>query len=131
MSSKIDTERIVQRAQELGFVLCGVAPANAFPELGRTEEWLELGYAREMKYLKDPRRSDPRAVMEGIRSVIVCALSYNTELPHTADALASAVDGGPRGWISRYAWGDDYHDIVLEKLEELLEALHQHSPEEF
>ena len=127
----MDTAWIVERAKGLGFVLCGVAPAEAFPELARAEEWLERGYAGEMKYLNDPRRSDPRAVMEGIRSVIVCALSYNTGLPRTADAFAKTTDGEPRGWISRYAWGGDYHEVVREKLDKFREALHQHSSEVF
>jgi epoxyqueuosine reductase len=131
MSGKPDTSWVAERAQELGFALCGVAKAEKFPELARTEQWLERRYAGEMKYLSDPRRTDPRAVMEGVRSVIVCALNYNTGWPRSIDALSDEADGESPGWISRYAWGGDYHDVVREKLEVLREALHQHFSEGF
>ena len=55
-----DTIWIVERAKELGFDLCGVVRAEKFPELERMPEWLARGYAGEMKYLADARRSDPR-----------------------------------------------------------------------
>jgi len=106
-------------------VLCGVVSAEAFPELARTEEWLERGYAGDMKYLSDPRRSDPRRVMHGIQSVIVCALSYNTDKPRSTEAAGTSADGVARGWISRYAWGRDYHEVVRERLESLRAALHE------
>jgi len=132
MASETNSAWIERRALETGFVLCGVVRAEAFPELARTEEWLERGYAGEMKYLSGPRRSDPRRVMEGIRSVIVCALSYDTDKPRSTEATATRIFGGePRGWISRYAWGRDYHDVVREKLESLREALRDRFAEPF
>src|SRR5271154_2143268 len=120
---------IAERSAALGFDLCGVASAQKFPELVHTEEWLDRGYAGEMKYLADPRRSDPRTAMPGVKSVIVCALNYNTAHPrsiHAAsangggDSLSSLSNASPRGWISRYAWGDDYHEVLREKLGLLL-----------
>src|SRR5277367_769902 len=126
---------IAERAAALGFDLCGVVSAQKFPELAHTEEWLDRGYSGEMKYLADPRRSDPRAAMPGIKSVIVCALNYNTAHPrsiHAASAkgggepLSGLVNAPPRGWISRYAWGDDYHEVLREKLGLLVAKLREH-----
>jgi epoxyqueuosine reductase len=126
------TNWISERATELGFAMAGVARAEKFPELFRQPEWLARGYAGEMKYLNDPRRSDPQAALPGIQSVIVCAFTYNTGHARTEEAWADLGDAtqasGPRGWISRYAWGDDYHDVLREKLEVLLAGLRdQHS----
>ena len=117
---------LTERARALGFDLCGVAPAETFPELANLPEWLARGYADEMKYLEDARRSDPTRAMPGARSVIVCALNYNTALPYSTEASAEIErqkDAGPRGWISRYAWGDDYHQVLGNKLEALITAM--------
>lgn len=131
----LQTRRLVEHARSIGFELCGVAPAEEFEELRHLPEWLERGYAGEMRYLHDARRASADSVLPGTRSVIVCALNYNAAAPYStnADAIATAVDEieeideineadacKPRGWISRYAWGDDYHDVMKRKLEELL-----------
>jgi epoxyqueuosine reductase len=118
-----DTLWIVDRAKSLGFDLCGVVRADKFPELEQTQEWLERGYAGEMKYLADPRRGDPRTVMPGIRSAIVGLLNYSSERPLSTDPALAIEDGKPSGWISRYAWGDDYHEVLGERLEALVESL--------
>jgi epoxyqueuosine reductase len=96
-------------------------------------EWLARGYAADMKYLNDPRRADPSLILEGARSLIVVALNYNTDYPYSTDVLPGAISEGanpggshkdaPRGWISRYAWGDDYHEILGEKLSALVSAM--------
>ena len=130
MYAKSHTLWIAERAKALGFDLCGVVAAAKFPELARTEEWLANGYAGEMNYLFDARRSNPESVMLGIRSVIVCALNYNTE--HTKSTEVSDWDvREPRGWISRYAWGDDYHDVLRSKLEALTSELRHNFEEPF
>jgi epoxyqueuosine reductase len=123
---------VSERARALGFDGCGVAPAEKFPELRRYSEWIERGYAGEMNYLKDPRRLDPRTPMPELRSIIVCALNYNSDRPYSTEAN-SAPQGAhtPRGWISRYAWGDDYHEILREKLNELAAAMRGHFAETF
>jgi epoxyqueuosine reductase len=118
-----DTAWIVERAKALGFDLCGVTRAEKFPELGLTTEWLARGHAGEMKYLTDPRRSDPQRVMPEVRSVIVCALNYNSPARRSVDALQQS-ETEPRGWISRYAWGQDYHEVLHEKLQSLANSLH-------
>lgn len=129
MSSGPDPTWIAERAKAVGFDLCGVARAERFPELARTGEWLERGYAGEMKYLADERRCDPLAVMPQLRSVIVCAVNYNSAFPRSTEA--SATEDPPRGWISRYAWGDDYHEVLQQKLRVLASALSERFPEPF
>lgn len=127
-----ETTWIVGRAVALGFDACGVAPAERFPELSRYTEWLERGYAGEMKYLRDPRRTDPREAMHGVRSLIVCALNYNGEQPYSTQANAErSYFSAARCWISRYAWGEDYHQVLLAKLNALCGEMRAHFPQEF
>jgi epoxyqueuosine reductase len=124
--------RTIELARVAGFDLCGVAPAAEFPELEHLEEWLKRGHAGEMHYLQDARRRSPAQAMAGARSVIVCALNYNSSLPSSIEACAQVnPQGGPRGWISRYAWGDDYHCVLGEKLEGLILELRREFPEPF
>ncbi len=127
------TSWICERARAVGFDLCGVAPvtpADQYAELSHLPEWLDRGYAGEMSYLRDPRRADPRSVLEGARSLIVVALNYNSGLP-AADFPAASADGSPRGWISRYAWGDDYHDVIQQRLQLLTAEMRVHFSGEF
>jgi epoxyqueuosine reductase len=131
MGTWSDTVWIESRAKELGFDLCGVVSAGKFPELERTEEWLARGFAGEMKYLSDPRRRSGAGAFPGIRSVIVCALNYNTDLPKSTDVPHLSKDDEPRGWISRYAWGDDYHEVLKERLNDLTVVLREHFVEPF
>ncbi len=135
MTPAEQTRWIGERARAAGFDLCGVAPISAdelFPELDRLPEWLAHGYAGEMKYLHDPRRDDPRRVLEGARSLIVVALNYNSAPLSSAVAEAADADAeSPRGWISRYAWGDDYHEEIQHKLRSLIDEMRAHFPEPF
>jgi epoxyqueuosine reductase len=130
MTSAERTVWVTHRARELGFDLCGVALAEDWPELSRLPEWRAKGYAGEMKYLHDARRDSPARALDGARSVIVCALNYNTAFPYSTEAAATPhANDAPRGWISRYAWGDDYHNVIGEKLESLAEAIGCKFPE--
>jgi epoxyqueuosine reductase len=131
MQSGSDTAWIEARARTEGFDLCGVVRPENFPELSRMAEWLDRGYAGEMKYLTDFRRSNPQSVLEGVRSVIVCALNYNTAKPYSTASAEHAGGGEPRGWISRYAWGQDYHEVLREKLESMVAAMRGRYEEEF
>src|SRR6202035_4308138 len=104
------TRWVCERARAAGFDLCGVAPVEELQELDRMPEWLARGYAGEMKYLHDEGRGDPRSVLDGARSLIVVALNYNSPQPYSTAVAARGDGDSPRGWISRYAWGDDYHE---------------------
>ncbi len=130
MDNSSETAWIVERATALGFDLCGVVRAEKFSEFDLAKEWLSRGYAGEMNYLSDPRRSDPQSVMPGLRSVIVCALNYNTSAPRSVDALQLG-QAEPRGWISRYAWGQDYHEVLQQKLKQLEAILSERFTETF
>jgi epoxyqueuosine reductase len=127
-----ETVWISEQSSALGFDGCGVAPAEKFPELEHFSDWLNRGYAGEMKYLQDSRRLDPRCPMPGVRSLIVCALNYNCDLPYSTEAESNQDSAGaPRGWISRYAWGDDYHEVLWEKLNALAAEMRAHFPQPF
>jgi epoxyqueuosine reductase len=132
MQPAADTDWIIAQAKALGFDLCGVAPAEGLAELAHLDEWLARGYAGEMLYLHDARRADPARVLLGAKSIIVCAVNYNTRNLHSTDAAAQAAAGNQaRGWISRYAWGDDYHEVLGKKLGQLAAALAQRFGDEF
>jgi len=110
------TQRIKEHAVTLGFDLVGVAPAGESPELAFFDTWLAAGYAGEMHYLgrSKERRRDLQQVVAGAQSVVVCGLNYDTDVPY------STTQAEPnRGWIARYAWGADYHQVMLDKLTQL------------
>ncbi|MGH9775368.1 MAG: tRNA epoxyqueuosine(34) reductase QueG [Candidatus Acidiferrales bacterium] len=115
---------VIEEARKVGFDLCGITRVDSFAELASLPEWLARGYAGEMKYLEDPRRLDPQLVLDGVQSIIVCAVNYNSSAPYSIVAAAEpSDDSGPRGWISRYAWGNDYHDWIRQRLETLAAAM--------
>lgn len=124
----ISSQSVKDKARELGFDLCGIAPARSFAELSFLERWLDRGYAGGMAYLarsKD-RRADARLVVPGARSVIVTGTLYNTDRPYSTET----ADAGSAS-IARYAWGDDYHDVLGARLEALVAWMRQTSPEPF
>jgi epoxyqueuosine reductase len=106
---------IFDRARALGFDSCRVAAAES-PRHGQEfRAWLREGAAGEMEWLGrgEEKRCDPQQVLPGARAVVVVALNYwqgERVTPATSDA---------HGKIARYAWGDDYHEVMLSKLEEL------------
>jgi epoxyqueuosine reductase len=111
------SREIKAKAREIGFDACGVAPAADHPELAFFREWLDRGHAADMDYLgrSADRRADVRHVVPGARSVIVTATVYNTDRPYSTESRDPA-----RAQIARYAWGDDYHDVIGDRLDRLL-----------
>ncbi len=104
-------------ARACGFELAGVTKAVAAPDFARYENWTAAGYAGEMGYLQDHRaelRADARSLLPSARSVICVGKIYNTPLPYSTE-----FHENERAWIARYAWGDDYHDVVRNGLEQL------------
>jgi epoxyqueuosine reductase len=110
------TQRLKAQALALGFDLVGIAPAQESPELAFFEPWLEAGYAGEMHYLRrsQERRRDLQQVLAGAQSVVVCGLNYDTDYPYS-----TAQADPDLGWIARYAWGADYHQVMQDKLVQL------------
>ena len=113
MQTPADTTWVIEQARATGFDLCGIAAAEDLADPQRLNEWLARGYAGEMRYLHDPRRVDVTRVLPEARSVVVCALNYNIDAPPSTEAAAAAGHHEPRAWISRYAWGDDYHAVEI------------------
>ena len=112
------TSLVKLAARDAGFELAGVAPVQEFDELERFREWIAAGRAAEMQYMEARHESGAlkrvslRTTLPWVRSVIVCAINYNTDPPYS-----NQVDDPQRGWISRYAWGEqDYHQAVLNRL---------------
>jgi epoxyqueuosine reductase len=114
--------RIKDLALAVGFDLAGIARARPTRETEFLREWVERGFAGEMRWI--PRRLeeriDPRRIFEGVESIVAVGLVY--------DPGETGVPAAGGGEISRYAGGDDYHDVMLDRLESLgagLEALAQ------
>lgn len=127
VASPLLTQQIKDQALALGFDVVGVAPVHASPELAFVERWLDAGYAGEMQYLvrNRERRRDLHQVMPGVQSVVVCGLNYDTDVPYS-----TAHVGSEHGWVARYAWGIDYHQVVREKLLQLQAFVGTLVPEE-
>jgi len=116
-------EKIKDKAVKIGFQKVGIARADPLVrENAHLRAWLEKGYHGEMAWMaREPeKRSDPSLLFTSARSVIVCALNYFT--PHRQ------IEDPDKGKISRYAWGDDYHDVVREKLNLLLSWIKSKRP---
>jgi epoxyqueuosine reductase len=126
MYAASESDWIIAKGNELGFDLCGIASVEGLADPAHLQEWLERGYAGRMQYMHDPRRADIKQVLPEAKSVIVCALNYNTDAPASTEAAAQSADCGLHGWISRYAWGDDYHVVIGERLEQLVESMRSH-----
>lgn len=117
-------EVIISLAREFGFELCGFAAAEELhAESDRLTEWLERGYQAGMAYMvrNQDKRKNPELILDGVRSVISLGLIYNTPYEHS--------DESDRGKVSRYAWGDDYHEIMWSRLEEMCVKTKEHFPD--
>lgn len=117
------TEKLRQKASELGFAAIGFARSEPLrDEAERLENWLANGYAADMAWMhREPeKRSDPELIFPGVKTVISGAVNYFTPYEHARDESS--------GKISRYAWGDDYHDVVKEKFRLLLTWLADELP---
>jgi epoxyqueuosine reductase len=117
----LDT-KIEDLARHLGFDLLGIVPAAPPSTIARYRAWLAQGYHGGMGYLARPdavaRRADPARILPGARYLIVVGLNY-----HTRPLPPALRDDPARGLIASYAWGDDYHDLMLPRLEQLAAAL--------
>ena len=127
----LSSAAIKQHAAGLGFDLCGVAPAAAFPELAFLSEWIARGYAGEMDYLEKSARvrADIRHFLPSAKSVIVMGTIYNTEQGSGIEDQGSGVRDSIR--VARYARGQDYHKVIEDRLLELIEWMEDRSPVAF
>ena len=118
------SRRIRERALSEGFEKVGIVPAQSLRnESNRLTEWLKRGYHGQMAWMaRDPEtRADPRKLFPAARSVVVVAKNYYTTAEHWHDPAT--------GKVSRYAWGDDYHDVVGSRLRSLLAWIKEEIPQ--
>jgi epoxyqueuosine reductase len=113
--------QIKQAAQRLGFELIGISPVKAPPHEPSFAQWLRQGLAGELDYMKrtEALRRDPQELVPWAISIISTGMNYYKSMPRPAPSRET------QGWVSRYAWGDDYHDVVKRKLDELLNQIHE------
>jgi epoxyqueuosine reductase len=124
----LNAQAIKERARQIGFDLCGVAPALAFPELSFLPEWLARGYAGEMEYLAKSAatRADIRNFLPSARSVIVTGTIYNTDgSGEPGSRSRDAVQ------VAKYARGQDYHKVIEDRLIEFVTWMKSVSSEPF
>jgi epoxyqueuosine reductase len=129
------TATVTQAATEAGFDRVGIAPVEDAPELEYFPRWIAEGRGGEMKYLEARdeqgrlKRASLASAAPWARSVVVCAINYNTAQPYSTQVAdhptpdrSTEVQG--RGWISRYAWGQqDYHESVMRRLRQVEAAM--------
>jgi len=110
---------IKDTARDLGFMFCGIAKAGFLEEdAPRLEAWLKNGFHGEMQYMENyfDKRLDPRLLVDGAKSVISLGLNYYTDKQQVDSA-------SPK--ISKYAYGDDYHYVIKDKLKQLLNIINE------
>jgi epoxyqueuosine reductase len=111
-------EQITVAATALGFDLIGITSAEPLAHAGRLHAWVAQGFAGEMGYMSRDveRRADPSRVLPDARSIIVLGMNY-----YTSPAMSGTSPG--HGWIARYAWGQDYHTVLGDKLKALVACI--------
>lgn len=109
------TKKIKDEASRLGFSQVGITTPEPPPHWIAYEHWLSMGRHGSMNYLKDHRRSDPKLVLPGCRSILVLAINYPNP-----DSVSPVVGSHPTGRIAAYAWGHDYHLVLPERLKMLV-----------
>jgi epoxyqueuosine reductase len=113
---------IQEEARRLGFFKLGVASAGRLPGVEQFKSWLKQGFHGTMRYLERQslKRENPDLVLPDVQTILVLAMNYYTE--------DSPPDSPMKGRISRYAWGDDYHSIVMDRLDALLAFIKKRDP---
>lgn len=116
------TQRIFGKAEDLGFELVGCCAAAEPPRLEHFHRWLDSGHDGQMRYLRDRKDAyqHPNYVLDGVRSVVMLGTSYRT--------LPRKEPGTGQAQVSRYAWGDDYHDVIHNRLHALADDLRSVQP---
>ena len=114
--------RVKQRARELGFELVGIAPASAADGFDRLRAWLDQGCAGEMNYLHRhvEARRDPSSILPDVHSVVMVGMNYHVRESQREQLTPQRTTGRPTGRVARYALGEDYHDVLRRRLNQLL-----------
>jgi epoxyqueuosine reductase len=114
-------QRLLSFVREIGFDSCRIAACSSPPHANEFRIWLHDEAHGEMSYMErgEEKRCDPHKVLPGARAIVVLALNYFQGSRKTGDTPAAA------GKIARYAWGDDYHDLIASKLDKIDEFLRE------
>ena len=109
-------KELIAYARELGFDSCRIAACAAPGHASEFRTWLREGAAGEMSYMErgEEKRCDPQKVLSGARSIVVAALNYWQGESATTKAFGAAT-----GRVARYAWGEDYHEVIPQKLDKI------------
>ncbi len=121
----IDLSYIKRVAAEIGFDLCGLAPCRHLPDAeARFREWIGKGYHSSLEYLErnTEKRFDPRKLVDGARTAVVCAVGYK-------NSLSNGYPDGHRTKVASYACAEDYHTVLRRMLRLLLDAIREAWPE--
>ncbi len=125
----LHANHVKQAALAAGFDLAGIAAALPSPDGERYTAWARRGWGGRMSYLSDYRagvRLDPRQLMASAQSILCVGLVYNSPRPYSTSRTEEEL-----GWISRYAWGEDYHRILKDKLEIVAATLRREAQFEY
>ncbi|MFN7932439.1 MAG: tRNA epoxyqueuosine(34) reductase QueG [Bryobacteraceae bacterium] len=125
----MNAARVKQAALSAGFDLAGVTPALPCPDADAYLDWAQRGWGGRMSYLADHRagmRTDPRRLLPSARSILCVGMVYNSPHPYSVTRTEAEL-----GWISRYAWGEDYHSVLQQKLEDVAAILKQEKEFEY
>ena len=123
MNQVANTKLVKSLAAQFGFDYCGIATAKELTEdARRLEQWLSKGYHGEMQYMENhfDLRVDPRKLVPGAKSVITFLINY---YPAQQDQIIQ-IDSDAK--IAKYAWGEDYHEVIRTKLQILLSEMQKH-----
>jgi epoxyqueuosine reductase len=128
IAARISTSSLKRQAAERGFDLCGIAPVAPYRELKYLREWLDQGYAGEMSYLHRTaeKRMDVRHVLSSARTVISLGTVYDSGHPYSTGNTDKS-----RAALARYAWGDDYHVVIQQRLDALVSWMRSEAGEGF
>ena len=125
-------KHLVEFARELGFDSCRVAACSPPAHAAEFDNWLNDRAHGEMDYMarSEEKRRDPQKILPGAKSIIVLALNYfqgamEAAHPRAAEERPARGRAGSRGRIARYAWGDDYHNVIAAKLDKVDNFLRQ------
>ena len=111
--------RVKEEAQRLGFELVGISPVRLPPHEESFAEWLRQGFSGQLEYMKrtEVLRRNPHRLVPWAVSIVSVGMNYYEPFPRPL------VSRQPKGWISRYAWGEDYHNLIKDKLAALLDEV--------
>jgi epoxyqueuosine reductase len=129
LSDSLTPEFVKQVALDCGFDIAGIAFAGPAGDYARYREWVAAGMAGEMTYLTEHRgdlRADARELLPSAKAILSVGKRYDTPFPSSLEAREPG-----RAWISRYAWGADYHDSMRKDLGRIVERLQDTSPVPF